>query len=168
MKALLKRLQQIEDAVLTVTFISMVCASFCQVVNRNLIHAGVSWFEEMARYSMIYMTLLATELGLRDNTQIAITAFTDMFNEKVRYILGLMSRAVVIAFAAILFVTSFELLKAQFTYGQSSPGLGLPMYIPYLALPISFSIITVKQTLMLLSCVRRPNRGSGAEAGGKA
>ena len=77
MKRLFANLQKIEDFILVATFTVMVLASFAQVVNRNIIHAGVSWLEELARYCMVYMALLATEAGLRDNTQISITAITD-------------------------------------------------------------------------------------------
>lgn len=168
MKEFFKRLQKIENGILIVTFLIMVFASFCQVVNRNLVHAGISWFEELARYSMIYMTLLATELGLRDNTQIAITAVTDMLRGGVRYAVGIVARIVVIAFAAVLFVNSFALLKAQITYGQLSPGLGLPMYIPYFALPFSFGIITVKQAQMLIDDIRGPHAEDSASTGGEA
>ena len=43
MKRLFANLQKIEDFILVATFTVMVLASFAQVVNRNIIHAGVSW-----------------------------------------------------------------------------------------------------------------------------
>ena len=69
-----------------------------QVVNRNIIHAGVSWLEELARYCMVYMALLATEAGLRDNTQISITAITDKIHGMTGRVVRIISKAVVAIF----------------------------------------------------------------------
>ena len=57
-----------------VAFVAMVAAYFVAVVNRNFIKASMPWTEEVAMYSMIYMALLGTEVGLRDGTQVAVTA----------------------------------------------------------------------------------------------
>lgn len=59
MKKALGYFQKIENGVLIGTFIIMVIASFVQVLNRNIFHLGISWLEELSRYCMIYMALLA-------------------------------------------------------------------------------------------------------------
>jgi TRAP-type C4-dicarboxylate transport system permease small subunit len=131
----------------------MVVSSFAQVVNRNVTHSGISWFEELSRYCMVYMALLAAEAGLRDGTQISITAITDMFNDKARRFILIVAKIVVLVFAVIVFITSFELIRIQLASGQSSPGLKLPMVVPYMALPISFGIIVVVQAGILLKMI---------------
>ena len=147
MKRLFANLQKIEDFILVATFTVMVLASFAQVVNRNIIHAGVSWLEELARYCMVYMALLATEAGLRDNTQISITAITDKIHGMTGRVVRIISKAVVAIFS------SFTILKTQLSSGQVSPGLHLPMAIPYFALTLSFGIITVIQAAALVCLV---------------
>ncbi|MDR1732692.1 MAG: TRAP transporter small permease [Synergistaceae bacterium] len=154
MKNLLKTLQKIENFTVILTFFVMVAASFTQVVNRNLVQASVGWFEELARYCMIYMALLATELGLRDGTQISITVVTDRLKGALKKAMDIFARAVIIVFAVIAFWTSFTLLQAQLSFGQTSPGLGIPMYLPYFALPIGFGVMTVVQTVMLVGNVK--------------
>lgn len=157
MKKTLHGLQKVEDAIMIVMFIIMLCSSFAQVVNRNLIGASIGWFDELSRYCMIYMALLATELGLRDNTQMSITAVTDHMKGDVKKVVRIVAKIAVIAFSAILFVNSFQLLQVQLVYGQISPGLGLPMYIPYFALPLTFGITTVIQIALLIAMVRNPS-----------
>ena len=150
MKRLFANLQKIEDFILVATFTVMVLASFAQVVNRNIIHAGVSWLEELARYCMVYMALLATEAGLRDNTQISITAITDKIHGMTGRVVRIISKAVVAIFSGVCFFSSFTILKTQLSSGQVSPGLHLPMAIPYFALTLSFGIITVIQAAALV------------------
>ena len=161
MKKALLWLEKLENFILIATFIVMLLASFAQVVNRNLIQASIGWFEELARYCMIYMALLATELGLRDDTQMAITAFVDKLSPWGRKGALIFTKIIIVVFSGVLFVTSFDFLQAQFSFGQTSPGLGVPMYIPYFALPLSFGIITLIQTMLLVKIIMVPSSEPG-------
>lgn len=55
MKKVLNGLTKVENLIMVVTFVIMVCASFAQVVNRNIFKLPISWFDEAAIYCMIYM-----------------------------------------------------------------------------------------------------------------
>ena len=67
-KKALSYITNVEYAIMVVTFVAMVIAYFISVVNRNFIKASMPWTEEVAMYSMIYMALLGTEVGLRDGS----------------------------------------------------------------------------------------------------
>lgn len=67
-----------------VAFVAMVAAYFVAVVNRNFIKASMPWTEEVAMYSMIYMALLGTEVGLRDGTQVAVTAIIEKLHRTTK------------------------------------------------------------------------------------
>lgn len=153
LKKVLNNLQKIEDTILVVTFVVMVISFFLQVVNRNIIKQSVSWFEELSRYCMMYMVFLATEAGLRDGTQISVTTVTDKLPLKVRNVVLLVSRTLVVVFALVIFVTSFDLLKIQIRSGQLSPALKIPMIVPYFALTLSFGIIVLTQAFIWISAL---------------
>ena len=153
MKKLLPALQKIENLILVAAFVVMVVSSFAQVVNRNIVHASIGWFEELARYCMVYMALLAAEIGLRDGTQISVTAVTDKLPAPLRKAAANLARVVVIVFAAVCFFSSFRILGTQIASSQVSPGLEIPMLIPYLSLPLGFGIIMVVQTFMLIEAI---------------
>ena len=80
MKSALKKLQYIENLIIVVSFAVMVTCSFLSVVNRNFIKLSTPWFDELSTFAMIYMALLGTEAGLRDGSQIAVTALVNKFN----------------------------------------------------------------------------------------
>ncbi|CAK7068402.1 MAG: hypothetical protein DELT_01759 [Desulfovibrio sp.] len=166
MKPFLALLQRIENGVIAVTFIVMTLAVFAQVVNRNLIGAGISWFEELARYCMIYMTLLGTEVGLRDGTQIAVSMVVDKFKGAPRALLTIFSKLVVFAFSSVVFYTSLSLLAKQIKFGQVSPALKLPMYVPYFALPASFAIIALVQGAAIVCIALALARGTYTDDSG--
>lgn len=154
MESLRKQLQKIENFIMVITFSIMVLSCFIQVVNRNVFKVPVSGFEEAAKYSMIYMVLLGTELGLRDGTQIAVTAVLDKLKGTTRKIMMIISKLMVIIFSSAIFYQAVLLVQQQIRSGQKSPGLQIPMSIPYFALVLSFGIITIVQIVALFIMIK--------------
>lgn len=150
MKKALHGLQLLEKWIIVVTFVVMVIAVFCQVVNRNIFKIPVSGFEEAAKYSMVYMVLLGTELGLRDGTQIAITGVVDKLHGMAKKIIQLVSQIIIVVFSALMTKAGFAMVAKQTAIGQTSPGLGIPMAVPYFALVLGFGLITVVQGFELI------------------
>lgn len=150
MKKLLSFLQKIENLIMIITFSIMVLASFAQVLNRNFFKLPISWFEEVAVYCMIYMALLGTEIGLRDGSQASITAFTERLRGNAKKVVDIIARLIVIIFSSAMFYNAVGMVQKQMQTGQTSPALKIPMTVPYFALPLSFGIIMVVQTVTLI------------------
>ncbi|WP_302821260.1 TRAP transporter small permease [Fusobacterium ulcerans] len=148
-----EKFQKVEDIIMVATFIVMVVSCFVQVINRNIFKIPISGFEEAAKYSMVYMVLLGTEMGLRDGTQISVTAVVDMLKGPVKKIVMIISKGIVVLVSASLFYHSIGLVQRQIVSGQISPGLQIPMSIPYFALVLSFGIITLVQGVTLIMMI---------------
>lgn len=138
-------LQRVEDIIIVLTFVVMTLSAFLQVCNRNITKIPVTGFEELSKYCMIYMVLLGTEMGLRDGTQIAVTALQDKLKGRARLFVLILIKAILIVFAAVMFYQSIALCQIQLKSGQTSPGLGVPMVVPYFALLLAFGIIVMVQ-----------------------
>ncbi len=165
MQGLRVNLQRFENALIAVCFIVMTLAAFAQVVNRNFIGASISWFDELARYCMVYLTLLATEAGLRDGSQIAISAVTDRCPPVLRRVLQIVVKIIIIGFSIAIFYTSLDLVQMQMRSGQISAAMNLPMWVPYAALPLCFGVIAIVQVLALFALCAAPlNAGSAVDA----
>lgn len=158
MKKFLRTLQHVENLLLVLTFTVMVISIFVQVVNRNIFKIPVSGFEEAAKYCMVYMVMLGTELGLRDGTQIAVTGVIDKFHGKAHKALLMVSKIIVIGFSGVMTYTSWNMVMKQVQTGQTSPGLGIPMTVPYFALLLAFALITVIQSALLVQMIMNFNK----------
>lgn len=167
MKKTLRFLQHLENWLLVITFSVMVIAIFIQVVNRNIFKIPVSGFEEAAKYCMVYMVMLGTELGLRDGSQIAITGVVEKFHGKARKALQIISKLIVVCFAGVMTNTSYNMVMKQVRTGQTSPSLGIPMSIPYFALLLSFALITVIQGVVLVRMILDFNKPEQAVTAAK-
>lgn len=154
MKKTLRVLQLAEKWAIVVMFVIMVIASFAQVLNRNIFKIPVSGFEEAARYAMVYMVLLGTELGLRDGTQISIKGVVNKMPLVPRHLIGILTQCIIIVFSGLMCNSGWKMVLKQTRIGQTSPGLGIPMGIPYFALVLGFGLITIIQFAMLIQMIR--------------
>lgn len=134
--------------------------SFAQVVNRNFFQLPIAWFDEAATYCMIYMTLLGTEIGLRDGSQIAVTALVNKFKGVSKLFIQIISKIIVTIFSSAILFYSINMVKIQAVSGQTTAALHLPMSVPYMALVISFGIITVVQVILTIKMIRDLVKGN--------
>jgi TRAP-type C4-dicarboxylate transport system permease small subunit len=109
------------------------------------------WTEELALYAMVYMALIGMELGLRDGTQVCVTALTDKIKGSMAgKILDIIARIVLIIFIFMMFQYGNALVLKQVQTGQTSPVMKIPMYLLYFSLTISFGITLICQILILV------------------
>ena len=154
MKAIKKILLYITKAELIISalaFVVMVVCYFLSVVNRNFIRSSMPWSEELALYSMVYMALIGMEVGLRDGTQVCVTALTDKVKGNILgKILNVIASVILIAFIYEMCTYGVSLVQRQMQTGQTTPVMKIPMYMLYASLVISFGIALVSQVLMLV------------------
>lgn len=153
MKALKKALSYItraEYAIMIAAFVAMVVAYFISVVNRNFIKASMPWTEEVALYSMTYMALLGTEVGLRDGTQVAVTAVIDKLKGITKKLVSLLEQIVLEIFSFTMLRAGFALFTKQIQTGQTTPVLKIPMSVMYFSLVLAFGLIFVIQAVVLV------------------
>lgn len=149
-KKVIKYVTKVENVVMVAAFVLMVVCYFISVINRNLIKASMPWTEELSVYSMVYLALIGMELGLRDGTQVSVTALTSKLNGKVKKIVGVISHIVLIVFLFMMLYYGVALVEKQITTGQTSPVLKLPMSALYFSLVISFGISFIVQCILLV------------------
>ena len=117
MKALKKVVRGVTLAELwatALTFVIMVVCYFISVVNRNFIKGSMPWTEELALYCMVYMALIGTELGLRDGTQVSVTALTEkLMGTMVGKVIIFIAKVALIVFSCSMLRFSVALVAKQ-------------------------------------------------------
>ena len=161
MKKLLSCVTSAEYAVMVAAFVAMVASYFISVLNRNFIQASMPWTEEIAIYSMTYMALLGTEVGLRDGTQVAVTAVVDKLHGVARKIVDLIRQVILVGFAFIMINAGGALVLKQLQAGQTTPVMKLPMSLMYFSLVLAFGLIFVIQTITLVQQIAEFGKKEG-------
>ncbi|WP_309083812.1 TRAP transporter small permease [Chelativorans sp.] len=113
--------------------------------------------EEVARYAMIWMALLATAVGVREASHIRV--------DFVPTALGVASPPTQLVLEAVLDVislTAFLVLlwygidMTIFAAGQTSDGLRISLSYPYAAVPVAFFFASAFAILRLVEKLRQP------------
>lgn len=122
-KKVLQWVTSVEYAVMVIAFVIMVVSYFISVLNRNVIKASMPWTEELATYSMVYLALLGMEVGLRDGTQVAVTAVTSKLHGMTEKVVSVVEQIVLELFSLAMFRAGILIVAKQLQTGQMTPVL---------------------------------------------
>jgi TRAP-type transport system small permease protein len=139
--ALARGIERTLDALLGCAIAVMVGSMIWQVVGRYVFNRAPGWSEELARFLMLWVTMLGSAAALRSGGHLAVTAVVDR--------LGPRALAIVLAVRDTLMVGACGLLVwqglgfAALNAEQESAALEIPMTVPYAALPVGAALIIV-------------------------
>ncbi|WP_293009902.1 MULTISPECIES: TRAP transporter small permease [unclassified Oscillibacter] len=156
LKKILGWLDRSERLLMVLAFVIMVATMFGSVLARNVFRATVSWLDELARISMVYMVLLGAEAGLRDGTQVRVTAGISKLHGGLRKVIDIVAQIVLIAFTAMATRGAIVNVQTNIARNVTTTSLNWPMAIPYMALVIGFTIMTLVQLGTLVKMVAKP------------
>lgn len=130
------------SAICVILLIVMMLSVGLQVVMRFAFNSPLVWSEELARFTMVWLALLASALVMRKGQHIAMTGIFPT----PPWLLSIIRGAVVIASVLILSIIVYHGWElAERTMRQRSASLGLPMGYMYAAIPVSAFLIIVGQ-----------------------
>ena len=116
---------------------------------RYFLNDGLPWVEELARYSMIWLSWLGGGLAIRKGAHISVDFLVDALSPRSRAAVVLLGRLLILTFLCICIGLGAE-LTARVSM-QSTIALGVSMQIPYSAIPIG-SALMVYHLLIVMFC----------------
>ncbi|HCR98135.1 MULTISPECIES: TRAP transporter small permease [Halomonas] len=152
-----------EISVCVVLMSTMTVLLAVQVFMRYVMGASLSWSEEIARYLFIWLIYLGISYGAREMRHIKIDAALDLFPRRIRPAIVILGDLLFLAFALYIVWTSWSVIERQMMLGQTSPAVGLPMWIVYAAPFVGFAITGVRQIQTIIWRLKHP---SMAQSGG--
>lgn len=150
MRRVLGRLDEIITSALLVALVVVVAL---QVLFRYLFYQPMGWTEEAGRYVFIWLCLLGAAVGVKHRGHFGVDLLLKRLRPSRAARLLMVIDGLGLAFCAVL--TWFGVALALRTLEQTSPGLDLPMGVPYLALPIGGGLMVVYFARHLRDDVRR-------------
>lgn len=142
-------------------FSYMAVAVLIQVIGRYVFNFSIDWAAESATFAQVWMILLAAGLAMRRNLHVSVDALVSVLPVPVLRIL-----TVVIAIPCLWFLwhaISGSMALIDIGRIQTSPVLQIPMWIPYLSLPLGLTYFGLELILFLLAKWQDP-KGQATEA----
>jgi TRAP-type C4-dicarboxylate transport system permease small subunit len=109
-----------------------------QVLFRYVLNQPLFWAEEVIRYGLVWSVLLGSALVAYERGHIRIDILGALLGARARRLLDVLTRTLSWAFLVILLVAGARFVER--TLFQSSPSLGVPMWVVYAAVPVGAAI----------------------------
>jgi TRAP-type C4-dicarboxylate transport system permease small subunit len=157
-----KALEAVNALVLLVMFV----ITMISVVFRVILEVPASWTEELAQYTLIFLTFIGAASVMRDEGHIAISVVIDRLGKRPRRAVRILNRLLMVPFLAVLTLGAWENTRANWTVGLPTADW---MKIGYMYLIVSASgAIMIVYTLLNLYQDLFRRRPAAAERGGAA
>lgn len=124
------------------------------IFGRYVVPLPVTWTEELARYLMIWVALLAISCGVARREHIAVTMLFQFLPAGARSVLGIAFDALAFAFFGFLFY--FGLGMTADGASQYATIFGMTMVLPYAAVPVSAALACIQLALSAVRDFGRP------------
>ena len=127
-----------------------------QVFTRFVLSDPSAFTDELARYLLIWASLFGAAYASGKRAHLAIDLLRTRLRGRAVHWHGILIGAVIFAFALLVMVVGgVRLVSLSFLLGQTSPALGLPLGVVYLALPASGALIAFYFAVFIAERLRR-------------
>ena len=146
-----------EKIVIVILFSLLVLVSFSQVIARYVFNSPLSWSEEMARYIHVWLILITSPICIRKGRHLKLDFLSNSlpfkYKKPLKIIINLL---VVMLYLYIMVIYGWKTVIVNFG-SQNSPAMQIPMYLIYLALPISGLLMILENLISLLKLIGLKN-----------
>lgn len=121
--------------------LEMVVLVFMQIVSRGLFGNSFSWTEEIARFSMIWITFLGAAIAFQYGAHIGIDYFVKKLPQVPDKIIGALGSMICGIFFVVVAYQGWLLMDSASM--QRSPALQLSMTYVYAIIPVSVTMMLI-------------------------
>jgi len=136
---------------------TMTVTTLVGILFRYVMTNPLPWTEELARYSMIWMGLLAISMGVRRNLHLGVELFIKKLPKVLRRIVTYITRILIGYFLYILTIYGYKM--AMNGLRQTAPALQISMSYVLIAIPISTLLALIQLILVTGIDIQNKNKG---------
>ena len=145
MKKLLHGLDEyLEEVLLVILLACMAVIMGIQVFCRYVLSMSLSWSEELTRYLFIWAGFLSISYCTKRCISIKIEQFVALFPKRGKSLFKVINHTVELVLFFYLLPFSWRYLYSAIATGQTSPALGIPMYLVQAAPLAGFLLAAVR------------------------
>ncbi|WP_419773911.1 TRAP transporter small permease [Halarcobacter sp.] len=135
----------INQSIAVIGITAGVAVSFVNVVARYAFDASLVWASELSIFLFLWSVFFAAAYCFKKDAHIAVTIILDIMPTKVAKIMLLISHIVTLVFLATVSYFGYEYLLLVNDLDERSIDLwGMPMWIVYLVIPVSFAFASYR------------------------
>jgi C4-dicarboxylate transporter DctQ subunit len=124
------------------------------VFMRYVINSPQAWVEEISKYLVVWGVLLGGSLALRNKHHITVDLVYFKLNGIGQKAVNIFANTVGLIFCIVYFNLSYQLVAKYLSSGQVSIDVGVPLWIVYMIMPISATMLGIRVIQNLVAALK--------------
>ena len=133
-----------------------VALAFYNVVARYVFGTSLTWAGELTMYLFLWSAFFGAAYCFKEDAHISVTVLLDRVPPKVAKAFMLLSHTVTLIFLLAVSWYGYEYLQLVIELDERSIDLDIPMWIPYLVIPVSFAFAGYRVAEKIIDIIRTP------------
>jgi len=134
-----KAIGYISESIAAIGIISGVLIAFINVIARYVFNKSFTWASELTMYFFLWSIFFGTVYCFKKDAHISINILLEKVPGKVKKILMIISNIITLVFLLAVAYYGYKYIELVVEINERSIDLDIPMWIPYLVIPISFT-----------------------------
>lgn len=139
----------VEDWVSVLSMALLALITFANVLVRYLTNTSFAWTEEFSVFLLIVVTMTAGSTAFVRSQHIRIEFLADSGSAKRQRNMAIVATLVSVLFFIALTILSARMVYDEYTWGDTSPAIGIPTWWYSIWVPVLSAVITLRLTGML-------------------
>jgi len=156
MKALINLIVGISKAVTAFGIAAGVALAFINVVARYLFETSFTWAGELTIYLFLWSTFFGAAYCFKKDAHIAVDVFLIKAPPKVAKFLTILTQLIALVFVGAISYYGYQYVLLYIDLGEMSVDLDIPLWIPFVVIPISFGFSAVILIDKLITTFKTP------------
>lgn len=130
--------KEFEYYIITGAMLLLVLMGVLQILFRFVLNFSLSWTEELSRYLFILMVYTGASLALKRKKHVRVELIDIYVKSKIKRWIFIFNDIVMIWLLLLVGYAGLKISITTYEMEQLSPALGLPMYLVYGIIPLTF------------------------------
>lgn len=149
LKSLTRQLALACEVLAAAIFAAVCVLNFTQVVGRYTAGSSLNWAEEIMRYSMLWVMMLGGTAAIYRGDHMAVDTLLEAMPSRMAHLVRSLLFGIAGIFCVLLVWYGWP--AALSNANQSAAASGIPMIVPYMALPVGGVLMIVQIALCWLT-----------------
>jgi C4-dicarboxylate transporter DctQ subunit len=137
-------IDRIEEVLISVLLGLATLLVFAQVVARYAFNTGITWAPELVQHFFLWTVMIGASYGFKHGVHLGVDVLMKKLPEAQRRIMALVAVVISLGFTGFMGYLSFFYVHDAYKMELMTVDLEIPQWIPHLALPIGFTLISIR------------------------
>ena len=153
---LIEQLNRLGSLISQCCLVLLLVLVFHEVVARYLFNSPTLYSVELSEYLLIMLAFIAAGWVMQEDRHVRMQSFVHLLPERVRHLIACLTSFIVLLFCSVLVWYGFKAAYIAW-HGQyhSSSLLNMPMWIPYLVIPLGSLLLALQVIVQLCAHVEQ-------------